>query len=271
MTSAAVPPTTECTTSPLRQGLHVAVAWVLLTLALQGVLSTVAAQGLGQARRLSLVSAQRQREYYLLVPASVPDELPAPVLLLLHGSYSTPLDILPQWREVATGAGLILVAPKSSAVYGWRIHEDSPDFFRDLIDEVARQRPIDRRRIYLFGHSAGAVHALTLGILESQYFAAVAVHAGAFTQQSSFNVLPLARRKIPLWIAVGDQDEQFPLSAVRQTETALRSAGFPLTLAILSGHDHTYLAPLSGRINRDAWTFLESLSLADAPLYQSYR
>ena len=136
--------------------------------------------------RISIRSAQRLRDYYLFIPGSIAPDMPAPVLLLLHGSYSTPLDVLPQWTEVAERGGIILVAPKSFADYGWRIHDDPPALLRDVVDDLAARRPIDRRRLYLFGHSAGAVHALTLGLLESQYFAAVAVHAGAWTQRDYF-------------------------------------------------------------------------------------
>ncbi len=39
--------------------------------------------------------------------------------------------------------------------------------------------PINPRRVYLFGHSAGAIFALHMSLMESQYFAAAAVHAGA--------------------------------------------------------------------------------------------
>lgn len=219
--------------------------------------------------RISIRSAQRLRDYYLFIPGSIAPDMPAPVLLLLHGSYSTPLDVLPQWTEVAERAGIILVAPKSFADYGWRIHDDPPALLRDVVDDLAARRPIDRRRLYLFGHSAGAVHALTLGLLESQYFAAVAVHAGAWTQRDYFNVIPLARRKIPLWMTIGDQDRQFSLKDANTTEAALREAGFPVTLTIMKGHDHSYTTEAPA-VNRAAWEFLAPLALAQSPVFASY-
>lgn len=219
--------------------------------------------------RISIRSAQRLRDYYLFIPGSIAPDMPAPVLLLLHGSYSTPLDVLPQWTEVAERAGIILAAPKSFADYGWRIHDDPPALLRDVVDDLAARRPIDRRRLYLFGHSAGAVHALTLGLLESQYFAAVAVHAGAWTQRDYFNVIPLARRKIPLWMTIGDQDRQFSLKDANATEAALRAAGFPVTLTIMKGHDHSY-ATEAPAVNRAAWEFLAPLTLAQSPVFARY-
>ncbi len=229
-----------------------------------------AATGSAVPGKVAIRSGGHERNYSILVPASVSVSDPAPVLLLLHGSYSTPEEILLPWIDLAERAGLILVAPKSLAEYGWRIHEDGPELMRDVIDDVAAKHPIDRRRLYLFGHSAGAVHALTLGLLESQYFAAVAMHAGAWTDPRSFNVIPLAKRKIPLWIAIGDYDEQFPLHSVRATEEALQRAGLSVIVTIMKGHRHSYddVAP---QVNRDAWAFLEPVQLDRSPAFQIYR
>ena len=215
-------------------------------------------------------SGGHQRYYCLIVPTSLSDQVPAPILLLLHGSYSSPLDMIPAWTNLAEREGLILAAPKSLAEYGWRIHEDGPELMRDVIDDVASKHPVDRRRLYVFGHSAGAVHALTLGLLESQYFAAVALHAGAWTDRSSFKVVPLARRKIPLWIVIGDRDEQFPMPAVRATEAALRDGGLSVTLTIMKGHDHSY-RDVAPQVNEEAWTFLRAVELDQPPMFQPYR
>ena len=42
--------------------------------------------------------------------------------------------------------------------------------------------------MYLFGHSAGAGQALYLSLLESEYFAATAVHAGALRTEDDRNI-----------------------------------------------------------------------------------
>jgi predicted esterase len=219
--------------------------------------------------RISIRSGHRLRDYYVFVPGSIAPDTPAPVLLLLHGSYQSPLDLLPQWTEVAERAGLILAAPKSFADYGWRIHDDTPALMRDIVDDLATRQSIDRRRLYLFGHSAGGVHALTLALLESQYFAAVAVHAGAWTQRDYFNAIPLARRKIPVWLTIGDQDRFFAMKDVTATEAALRNAGFPVTLTIINGHDHSY-TDVAPSVNRAAWEFFEPLGLTQPPVFAPY-
>ena len=222
--------------------------------------TTGATHGSDHPSRISIRSGHRLRDYYVFVPASIAPDTPAPVLLLLHGSYQSPLDVLPQWTEVAECAGVILAAP---------LHDDTPALMRDIVDDLATRRSIDRRRLYLFGHSAGGVHALMLGLLESQYFAAVAVHAAAWTQRDYFNAIPLARRKIPVWMTIGDQDRFFAMKDVTATEAALRNAGFPVTLTIIKGHDHSY-TDVAPSVNRTAWEFFEPIGLAQAPVFAPY-
>ena len=232
--------------------------------------TTGAQQVAERPTRMSIRSGHRWRDYFLFVPGSIAPDTPAPVLLLLHGSYSTPFDVLPQWTDVAQRAGVILAAPKSIDVYGWRIHDDAPALLRDIVDDIATRRPVDRRRLYLFGHSGGAVHALTLGLLESQYFAAIAVHAGAFRDRGSFNAIQAARRKIPVWITIGDRDQFFTMKDVTSTEAALRNAGIPVVLTVIKVHDHSY-TDVAPSVNRAAWAFLEPIQLGQPPVFISYQ
>ena len=102
---------------------------------------------------------------------------------------------------------------------------DGPDFLHDLITELLSKYPIDARRMYLFGHSAGASFALYMALYESEYFAAAAIHAGALTLQDGV-IVERAKRKIPIHIAVGTVDRFFPLAAVRATRDMLNSKRF---------------------------------------------
>jgi len=77
---------------------------------------------------------------------------------------------------------------------------------RELIDSLKAKYPINTRRVYLFGHSAGAGQALYLSSLESENFAATAVHAGALRKEDGSH-MDAARRKIPIAIFVGTDDK----------------------------------------------------------------
>lgn len=128
-------------------------------------------------------SGAQQRSYYLFIPETLEADQPAPVVLMLHGSYTDGRELTSKWIDIARRDGLILVGPNAFDWTRWQIRIDTPEFMRDVIEEVAKKHRIDRRRLYLFGHSGGAVYALTLGMLESEYFAAVAVYRGVARQE----------------------------------------------------------------------------------------
>jgi poly(3-hydroxybutyrate) depolymerase len=212
-------------------------------------------------------SGGRTRTYYLFVPDSA-KEAP-PLLVLLHGSGRNGKSLIDPWRPFAKKEGIILAAPDATTPEGWRIPEDGPDFLHDLVELLAYQKNIDRRRVYLFGHSAGAGHALAMAVLESQYFAAVSAHAGTL-DRSLYANMEGAARKTPIAIWVGTDDALFPLPAVRATRDALKAGGFDAKLTELAAHTHAYYdrAPY---INQEVWTFLRQQVLPSDPVYQEYQ
>jgi poly(3-hydroxybutyrate) depolymerase len=212
-------------------------------------------------------SGGRTRTYYLFVPESV-KESPA-LLVLLHGSGRDGKSLIDPWRPFAKKEGIILAAPDATTPEGWRIPEDGPDFLHDLVEVLAYQKNIDRRRVYLFGHSAGAGHALAMAVLESQYFAAVTAHAGTL-DPSLYPNIEGAARKIPIAIWVGTEDALFPLPVVRATRDALKARGFDTKLTELAAHTHAYYdrAPY---INEQVWMFLREHVLPADPVYQQYQ
>ena len=216
-----------------------------------------------------LDSQNRKRTYYLFIPDSVKAGVPAPLIVLLHGSGRNGLSLVEKWKEIASREGLILAGPDSSDSQRWRIPEDGPDFIHDLVETLRTKYPINPRRVYLFGHSAGAVFALNLSMLESEYFAATALHAGSWREKKEFPIIENAKRKTPLAIFVGDRDAFFPLNSVEATEAALKGRGFPVELTVMKGHDHWYY-DLAPEINRNAWDFLKKQGLSADPKYREY-
>ena len=187
-----------------------------------------------------LDSQNKKRTYYLYVPDSLPAGAPVPLIVLLHGSGRNGLSLVEKWQKLAGAEGLIIVGPDSIDTDAWRIPEDGPEFIYDLIEALKPKHQIDSRRIYIFGHSAGAVMGLNLSMLESEYFAATAVHAGSWREKREFLFMEYAKRKIPLAILVGDRDTLFPLSSVSATESALKEREFPVEVTVIKDHDHWY-------------------------------
>lgn len=193
-----------------------------------------------------------------------------PVLLLLHGSGGSGGGIAALWEEFAAREGIILVAPDSLRNDGWHLKDDSPDFLRAIVNGVQTRAGADRRRLYLFGQSGGAVYALTLAMLESRYFAAVAVHAGGWRSPAEFKAMELAQRKIPLKIIVGDRDQYFSVSSLHRTQDALISSGFPMELEVVPGQHHEFTAQIAPAIEGSAWRFLAPLTLRENPVFVQY-
>ena len=204
--------------------------------------------------RESIVSGGRQRSYRVFVPDGFGRSGPAPAVVLFNGSGSSVDSLMDQWREVARRDGVMLIGPGAFAAGAWRIPEDSPDFTQDVVEALKARFPIDPRRVYLAGHSGGAGHVLLLGLLESEYFAAVAAHAGAL-RAGDAPVLDMARRKIPM---------------VRDTSDVLRTRGFPITLTEIKGHTHAY-AERGQEVTGQAWEFLRKEMLHADPRYQPYQ
>ena len=193
----------------------------------------------------------------------------APALRLLHGSGHNGMSLIDPWKDLAVKDGIILVAPDSSDSSQWNQTADGPDFIHALVEAAKSKYPIDPRRVYLFGHSAGAVYALYLSVIQSEYFAAAAIHAGALLT-NDLKIIDIATRKIPIAIWVGTNDPYFALILVRATRDAFDSRGFPVQLTEMPGHDHNYYA-VAAKINPTIWEFLEANTLKSDPLYREYR
>ena len=215
-----------------------------------------------------ITSKGKTRAYYLYVPSTLQPNSPTPLVVMLHGSGRIGTSLVEKWKDLAKKEGFIIVGPDSSNTQGWGSPQDGPDFLRDLVEELKTKYTINPRRVYLFGHSAGASFALEMSLLESEYFAATAIHAGALTNQD-IGFIELAKRKIPINIQVGDSDQFVPLKLARSTRDSLTAAGFSVELIEIKGHDHWYYDQ-AAKFNQTAWSFLKKYELDKDPQYRKY-
>ncbi|MDX6382918.1 MAG: polyhydroxybutyrate depolymerase [Blastocatellia bacterium] len=210
----------------------------------------------------------KARAYYLYVPPSIKAGSPAPLILMLHGSGRVGMSLVEKWKDLAKKEGFIIAGPDSLDTRSWNMPQDGPDFLRQLVEELKTKYPINPKRVYLFGHSGGAIFALMMSLMESEYFAACAVHAGALPP-SDYDLADSAKRKIPMFIQVGDSDRSFPVKVVRETRELLNSKGFAVEVTELPNHDHWYY-DLAPKINRTAWDFLKGHQLEADPVYRKF-
>jgi poly(3-hydroxybutyrate) depolymerase len=226
------------------------------------------AAGDDKIARNSVTSEGKKRTYYLFVPEDLSKEKPAPLLVLLHGSGHNGKLLIEHWQKLAAQEGLILAGPDARDPAQWGMPQDGPRFLYDLVEELKSTQPVDPARVYLFGHSAGAIFGLYMTALESEYFAAVAASAGAI-RESNYSMLDEAERKVPVSLFVGTRDPLFPVAVVRGTRDAHTKRGFTAELTEIPNHDHNYYKR-SVEINAKVWEFLKQHKLAGAARYKEH-
>ena len=241
-------------------------ALVLFTLLIAFPSYSVSAQEISKEL---ITSKGKTRAYYLFVPDKLNASAPVPLIVLLHGSGRNGLSLVEKWKDLAKKEKIILVGPDATDSNVWRMAVDGPDFIHQLVEGLKAKYPINARRVYLFGHSAGAGQSLYLSLMESEYFAATAIHAGAL-QESGYYLIEEAKRKIPIAMFIGTNDSLVPLAVVRATRDALNARGFSPELTEIKGHTHWYY-DRAGEINRSAWDFLKKYELPGEPKFEQYQ
>jgi len=141
----------------------------------------------------TFANASGARDYRLFAPP--PDsraEAPRPLLLMLHGCTQDPDDFVASTRmqALALEQGVYLLCPAQSVAansnrcWGWfeetnqSIDQGEPGIIAGLVRQILSTHPIDRRRVYVAGFSAGGAMAATLAALYPNLFAAAGVHSG---------------------------------------------------------------------------------------------
>ena len=231
------------------------------------VLSSAVAFAAAKPEKQAITSMGAERTYYTFVPEKL--TAPAPLLLLLHGSGRDGMSQIDEWKVLAEKEGIVLVAPDSANSREWSMTTDGPEFLHDVVEAVRAKHSVDGARLYIFGHSAGAVFALYMGVMESRYFAAAGVHAGAMGEDF-YPTLDVAKRKIPITIWVGTEDPYFKLPLVKATQAELNKHGFDAKVVEIKGHDHNYYA-VSKELNPQIWDFFRSNKLDGEASWQVYQ
>ncbi|MGZ4895781.1 MAG: dienelactone hydrolase family protein [Candidatus Angelobacter sp.] len=239
------------------------------TIALLFLLAVSSASAFAAAKpeKQTISSMGAERTYYTFVPEKL--TAPAPLLLLLHGSGRDGMSQINEWEELAEKEGLILAAPDSANSREWSMNVDGPEFLHEVVEAVRARHSVDGTRMYIFGHSAGAVFALYMGVMESRYLAAAGVHAGAIGEDF-YPYLDLAKLKIPITIWVGTEDPYFKLPLVKATQAELNKHGFDAKVVEIKGHDHNYYA-VSKDLNPKIWDFLRNSKLEGEASWQVYQ
>ena len=211
-------------------------------------------------------SGGRKRTYHLFAPAGKEPAKALPLVVVFHGSGQGGAALVEPWTGLAAREGFIVVGPDSADASKWSTPADGPEFVHDLVEHLKTKHPVDARRVYLFGYSAGSGFAINISLLESRYFAATAVFASAtFSRQYA----SAAERRIPFLIRAGTDDEVFALRDVKATAKGLSELGFPVEFRELAGRGHNYYR-VAAELNEEVWRFFIRHELKEEPDYRHY-
>ena len=212
-----------------------------------------------KVERLTIPFGNQLRTYYCLIPTGATAD-PLPVVLLLHGSGTNGQQMTAIWADIAAHGNFIIAAPDSLNPQMWNSDVDGAAFLHAVVADVAVRHPVDMHRVYLFGHSGGAVYGLGIALIDSEYFAAVGAHAGALTPENA-TLFRYARRKIPVGLWVGDEDNRVSVDAVNATREAFTAHGFPVRATVIPFATHVFEGAAAEKVAREAWEFFQPLQL----------
>jgi len=198
------------------------------------------------------------RSYYIYAQDQIVPK-PRPAILLLHGAQRTGISMIEHWEYLAKKHDIILIAPNGYNNV-WDSQKDGTPLISAVIKDASQRHPVDSKRLYMFGHSAGGNMALHLSIKHADHFAAAAIHAGHIADASQYPAIDNAKRKIPVGLIVGSNDQLFPLESVFNTAKAFSTRGHKAELYAIEGHNHWYY-DISYFINEKAWDFLSQYQL----------
>ncbi|MBT8154397.1 dienelactone hydrolase family protein [Epibacterium ulvae] len=179
---------------------------------------------------------------------------PAPLVILFHGSGRDGLSVLDMWKDVAAKEDLILLAPNARG-RSWETSDFTLSTLNKMLEITDLHRPVDRDRIYLFGHSnGGGFVTLLVNRFDGPWKAGV-THGG-FASSEHISAQKEAK---PFRIYLGEKDHIFGVDAAEQTARAMARAGHSVTLQLIPNHTH-WLYKIGPRIARDSWAWFRTLT-----------
>ncbi|MEP7001654.1 MAG: PHB depolymerase family esterase, partial [bacterium] len=203
-------------------------------------------------RHYTLEAANEVMPYHLLVPSSYTTTHALPLIIALHGLGATEDSFFDAYGKklpaLAEQRGYIVAAPLGYRVdggYGWgvgnapldattrRSSELSEADVMQVLAEVRKNYNIDPNRIYLMGHSLGAIGTWKLAPKYPTQWAAL----GAFSGQGA--PATIARfRDIPEFVVHGDADPTVNVAGSRAMVAAMKTLNVDVKYIEVPGGNH---------------------------------
>jgi len=178
------------------------------------------------------IQVMGSRRYYLLhIPKGLDFREGAPLVLVLHGAFSTPKEIEERsgFSELADREGFLVAYPSGAyGIFGFLKHwnaghccgkaasDDIDDvgFLIDVIHDISDSFKVDKKRIYMAGFSNGGMLTYRFAAEQTPMLAAAAPVAAAMGGKASSDeplwVIPKPARPLPMIIFHARDDLAVP-------------------------------------------------------------
>lgn len=171
------------------------------------------------------------------VPPSYDATRPVPLVVFLHGRTASENDIIssPTVRAAADASHAIVVAPYARGDSQY-VDPASVDVYAAL-DLATKSFNIDRRSIYLAGHSMGGYGVFIVGPRHPEDWSGVmAVSGGMVTETANDALKGFAH--LPLYLVVGSADHIVPKGYMKKNADILTGSGIETHYYEQPGGDH---------------------------------
>lgn len=160
-----------------------------------------------------------------------------PLMMFLHGAGERGSDLEkvkvhgpPKIVENKKDFPFILVSPQCPEGDWWT---EKVEVLINLVDDIAAQYRVDKKRIYLTGLSMGGYGTWALASAYPERFAAIVPICGGGSR-----IMSLRLKDIPIWVFHGAKDPVVPLEESEEMVNAIRSRGGDVKFTIYPDAGH---------------------------------
>jgi poly(3-hydroxybutyrate) depolymerase len=195
--------------------------------------------------------------YRLYVPTTYDKSKAVPLIVALHGLGGSEASFFEAYERrlpaIAEKHGYLLVAPlgyRPDGFYGWgvgdppadpaarQLQERSEQDVMEVLALVKRDYRVDESRIYLMGHSMGAIGTWRLAAKYPDVWAAIGPISGSGAPAT------VERMKgIPQVVVHGDKDPTVPVNSSRLMVAEMKRLGVEVQYIEVPGGDHGSVVP----------------------------
>lgn len=205
----------------------------------------------GADPQVTLTGVMPHRWHLFAPTASTTDA--NPVVILFHGAGRDSLSMIDQWQQVALDEGVVLIG-LNAPPGGWPFETPNGELLSGILDQANGVVPLDRDRVFLYGHSAGSIMAQVVANRVASPWRGVATHAG--TVNPGF--LHRIDNAPPVRHYLGTSDGIFDTATARLAGELVAQTGHDHTLVLIPGHTHWYYEG-GPAFAAEAWKWFESL------------